>query len=796
MNTSVTPTLSQVAGTSVTYTFSGWTQTNLANDTATWTHDSWAQNDAVVLNVSGFEDMYGNVGTSHVWSFSTEDTIPPTSSVNDIVPYWRISSPLALTATANDDGAGIAFVEFWYRFRLDNSSAWSPDWTKYDNDTITGDGGSTSFTFPQGEGFYEFYSRAGDVAGNYEGAPTSRDTLCGYDTTAPISSADDITPSTTSSSILPISYTSNDAWSGVKNVTLWYSFSLNGTGYSTWQKFGTESISPGFAEFNFNFPSGNGYYQLYTRATDFAGNWEGAPTGNDTWVYMVVQDTMAPDSSVNAISPYWENTTPITVTATASDADGTVANVTLYYRHSANNATWGNWTNFGLDTTEPWNWTFGFPDGQGYYEFYSIANDTAGNTEVAPATAETDCAYDATSPNITDTSPAAGTTDDGYTFRAVVTDNMNLSAVHVIYWFGSGTETNATMKHTTADNRELAITIPLNSLDTLHYRIAAVDRAGNWNSTLTRNVAITDNDDPVADAGPDQTVNAGALVTFTGAGSTDNIGIANHTWNFTHNGTAITLYGVSPAFRFWAAGNYTVTLTVRDTAGNTDSDTMQVNVAEAAQPADITPPVADAGPDQALNAGALVTFTGASSTDNVGIANYTWTFTHNGTAVTLYGVSPTFRFWTAGNYTVTLTVRDAAGNTDTDSVLITVNPVAGPGDGGGGLGNYLWIIIILIVISVISLLIVLRRKPEAAEPPARQEPVLETEPCPNCGFDIEKGAPCPFCAPDPAPDIPEPEPPKPGLSNEDKLARVEKAYREGQMSEEQYLRNIEKFSKP
>jgi PKD repeat protein len=313
---------------------------------------------------------------------------------------------------------------------------------------------------------------------------------------------------------------------------------------------------------------------------------------------------------------------------------------------------------------------------------------------------------------------------------------------------------------------------------------------------LTRNVAITDNDDPVADAGPDQTVNAGALVTFTGAGSTDNIGIANHTWNFTHNGTAITLYGVSPAFRFWAAGNYTVTLTVRDTAGNTDSDTMQVNVAEAAQPADITPPVADAGPDQALNAGALVTFTGASSTDNVGIANYTWTFTHNGTAVTLYGVSPTFRFWTAGNYTVTLTVRDAAGNTDTDSVLITVNPVAGPGDGGGGLGNYLWIIIILIVISVISLLIVLRRKPEAAEPPARQEPVLETEPCPNCGFDIEKGAPCPFCAPDPAPDIPEPEPPKPGLSNEDKLARVEKAYREGQMSEEQYLRNIEKFSKP
>jgi parallel beta-helix repeat protein len=572
-----------------------------------------------------------------------------------------------------------------------------------------------------------------------------------------------------------------------------------------------------------DYPSGGNYWSDYTGNDNFNGVAQNLPGGDgigdnpylgidggigvqDPYPLMQplngtlssANDTTKPSSFVEQPA-YWHNA-GTHLNAHATDNTG-VGNVTLWYRFSADNTTWGAWMNFGMDTASPWSWTFNFPDGQGYYEFYSIANDTANNTEAAPATADASCAYDITAPEITDNSLAAGTTGDSYTFRAMATDNLNLSAVHVIYRFGSGVEINATMASTTADNYELGITIPLNNLDTLHYRIVAVDMTGNWNSTLTRNVAITDNDDPVADAGPDQTVDQGTVVTFDGSGSTDNIGITNYTWTFTHNGTAVTLYGVSPTFRFWTAGNYTVTLTVQDAAGNTDMDTMLVNVAAAAPPADTTPPAANAGPDQTVNAGALVTFTGAGSTDNVGVTNYTWTFTHNGTAITLYGVSPTFRFWTPGNYTVTLTVRDAAGNTDTDTVLVTVNPVSGPGDGGDP-GNYLWIIILLIVISVVALLLVLRRKSEPAEVTAEAAELqtLQTEPCPTCGFDIEKGAPCPFCAPEPAPEpIPEPEPPKAeppksGLSNEDKLARIEKAYKDGQMSEEQYLRNKEKFT--
>jgi len=71
---------------------------------------------------------------------------------------------------------------------------------------------------------------------------------------------------------------------------------------------------------------------------------------------------------------------------------------------------------------------------------------------------------------------------------------------------------------------------------------------------------------------------------------------------------------------------------------------------------------------------------GAASTDNVGVTNYTWTFTYDGTTRTLYGPLAAFRFTVAGNYTVILAVRDAAGNSDTDAVTITSS--ARPGGGG------------------------------------------------------------------------------------------------------------------
>ena len=90
------------------------------------------------------------------------------------------------------------------------------------------------------------------------------------------------------------------------------------------------------------------------------------------------------------------------------------------------------------------------------------------------------------------------------------------------------------------------------------------------------------------------------------------------------------------------------------------------------------PPVADAGTDQMISVGAMVTFDASGSTCDEPIASYTWTFTYNGSEVVLTGESPIFRFWSEGAYIVVLNVTDESGSYDLDSVTITVSTEAIP----------------------------------------------------------------------------------------------------------------------
>jgi peptide/nickel transport system permease protein len=89
--------------------------------------------------------------------------------------------------------------------------------------------------------------------------------------------------------------------------------------------------------------------------------------------------------------------------------------------------------------------------------------------------------------------------------------------------------------------------------------------------------------------------------------------------------------------------------------------------------AESLPPVADAGPDQTVYVGDLITLDGTASTDDVGIVNYTWTFGYGGLNRTLTGaVNSTFKSSLSGLFNITLNVTDADGNYDTDIVAITI----------------------------------------------------------------------------------------------------------------------------
>ncbi len=198
------------------------------------------------------------------------------------------------------------------------------------------------------------------------------------------------------------------------------------------------------------------------------------------------------------------------------------------------------------------------------------------------------------------------------------------------------------------------------------------DAAGNTH-TDTVEITVNDTTNPVANAGPDQTVDQGDLVTFDGSGSTDNMAVDNYTWNFTDGGAQM-VYGATPNYTFNNAGVFVVTLTAMDAAGNTHTDTVEITVN------DTTDPTADAGLDQTVDQRDLVEFNGSGSLDNVGVNNYTWTFSDGG-AKTLYGLMPNYTFQNVGNFTVTLNVTDAAGNWKTDTMWVLVNDIDAPVSG-------------------------------------------------------------------------------------------------------------------
>jgi hypothetical protein len=367
-------------------------------------------------------------------SFSTPDTINPSSNVVAITPYWKKTSPLTITTTASDTGwSGLKNVTLYYRFSSNNVS-WG-GWVSAGVDTASP--WSWNVAFSNGSGYYQFYSIAKDNATNVEVAPGSADAKCGYDNTVPTSSVSSISvPYWKKISTLTVSATASDTGgSGLKNVTLYYYNSSNNiTWYGPWN-FGVDSDPWVDVSWSFTFPKGIGYYRFYSDASDNATNMETAPVSNDTFCGY---DNSTPSSTVYTIIPYWKKTSLITITVSTSDTLSGVKNVTLYYRFSSNNASWSGWVSAGVDTASPWSWSFAFSNGTGYYQFYCIANDNATNNESIPGDADAWCGYDdiAPSSSVTTTLPYWKTASG--TITATASDGLSgVKNVTLYYRFSS-----------------------------------------------------------------------------------------------------------------------------------------------------------------------------------------------------------------------------------------------------------------------------------------------------------------------------------------------------------------------
>jgi hypothetical protein len=173
------------------------------------------------------------------------------------------------------------------------------------------------------------------------------------------------------------------------------------------------------------------------------------------------------------------------------------------------------------------------------------------------------------------------------------------------------------------------------------------------------------------DAGPDQTVYVDQEVIFDGSVSLDNASIVSITWDFGDgtnpvNGSDPTLLNTTTHI-FQTAAVYNVSLTVKlnSVYNLTKTDTVTITVVQN------EPPVADAGPDQIVEAtspaGAEAVLDASGSSDPYNdTLTYDWTWT-GGSAT---GVSATTTF-PLGTTIVTLTVNDGQYNS-TDTVSITV----------------------------------------------------------------------------------------------------------------------------
>jgi len=209
-------------------------------------------------------------------------------------------------------------------------------------------------------------------------------------------------------------------------------------------------------------------------------------------------------------------------------------------------------------------------------------------------------------------------------------------------------------------------------------RVRVRDTGGSWSAWFTLFEVLTVVSDlPTADAGPDLFVNEDTNLTLDGSGSTDNVAVLYFMWDFGDGKSSLWTPSASAVHVWDTPGSYMVTLTVMDGDGNLDTDVALVTVL------DVTPPQAaiTASPG-VIDEDHGVTFSGSGSRDNVGVVRFEWDFGDRNTSVT---ASPLVlhAYDDPGNYTVFLTVFDAAGTPATANITITVNDVITVNDDGG-----------------------------------------------------------------------------------------------------------------
>ncbi len=350
------------------------------------------------------------------------------------------------------------------------------------------------------------------------------------------------------------------------------------------------------------------------------------------------------------------------ITATASDADGTIASY-LWEKVSGPSATMANTSTATVSITNLVAGTYVFrvtvTDNSGgkASDDVTVTVVSANQAPVANAGADITLTLPTNSTNISGTGSDADGSVTSYAWTRISGPNVpNLT-------------------------NSASSTLSVSGLiqGTYVFRLTVTDNAGATafdEMQLIVKPAVV-NSPPVANAGPDKIVNLPTnSTTLSGSGSDTDGSIASYAWTKL-SGPSATLTNQNAATLLLSnlvVGVYTFQLSVTDNQGATATDAVTVTVLAANQA-----PTANAGSDVTITLPTSTAVLNGSGSDPDGsIASYAWGKVSGPSAGTLTNATtPTLTLTglAQGVYVFSLTVTDDKGFTNTDEVTVTVNAV-------------------------------------------------------------------------------------------------------------------------
>ena len=246
-------------------------------------------------------------------------------------------------------------------------------------------------------------------------------------------------------------------------------------------------------------------------------------------------------------------------------------------------------------------------------------------------------------------------------FDANPSYDLDGTIISYTWSFGDGTAaTGTTITHSYADTGFYTVTLTVSDNDG-----ATDERAHSLFVTK-----LEANSPPVASfTATAQIANIDETISFDASESYDSDGtIVTYSWDF-GDGTMTT--GVTADHAYSEDGIYTVTLTVTDNDGLTDTTTATISATTQTVPNQNQTPVASFTESaETVSSGESIHFDGSESYDPDGsIVSYLWDF-GDGTAAT--GVTADHAYSEDGTYTVTLTATDDDGDSSSVVAEVTV----------------------------------------------------------------------------------------------------------------------------